>query len=156
LLAGSGIAIAALAPPDHDDGARTFRFEQIYVKAPADTKKNQTSAAVEAWYSNTGTHRLRDVKIVVLLIENGRGVVVQRVDRQLGSLGPRHTFDSSFDVTLNATQSYQIDVLVLVDGLLVARGQGGVSFTRILDMDGSGRASFQLAASDGFHYEYQR
>ncbi len=161
LLAVAVIATDAylLKPNRGRQGERDgFRFDSVYI-VEEHSEGNTSDFAVSPWFSNSGHDRLRDLVFVVYAIESGRGTASAVVSADVGELPSRTTRNASIAFELNNTKSYRIEILVLEDDYLVARGLGHVGWEPrwILD-DRTGLqlrvAQAQLVSRD-FTFDYE-
>jgi hypothetical protein len=152
LLAASLLANAHLwnqravkAPASAPEGR--FRFDEVRVVERA-VAGNHSTLEVIAWFSNSGRADLGPLEFVLYAVDLRRGVAVNQQGFELPSLAARSTTNGSLMLALNHTLSYRLDILVLHDGFLVARGTGS------LGPHSSDNTSAVRFAPSHFHYTY--
>jgi len=159
LAALAGTAAGAMARPLLDDHPaeteRRFRFDEVYVVEES-VAGNFTRIRIVPWVSNPSHDGTRTLQLVMHVI--GPRNLVQNVTR-LEPLAPgaRKTVTTAASFTVNNTQSFRIEILALVDGLLVAKGYGSIGFQQFeaFDQDAEMPTLRASLTSDGFHYEYR-
>lgn len=151
LLAGGLFAYAAVTGTAAEAPASAFRFDEVYVRSPAPDAANDTPLEVDVWFSNTDEAALPEIRIVAVAIESQRGLVVSTAERKLGGLDGRTTTNVPFDLLLNESRSYRIELLVLVDGFLAAKGYGSLGYHTFYHGD---LATSALRVADGFQFTY--
>jgi hypothetical protein len=147
VLAGSTIAWMVMADTA-SASANAFRFDSIYVATPDPDAKNETDIKLDVWFTNVEEARLRDIRIIAIVVDTNRNLETAKSEHRLGELEGEQTRNAEIGLRLNLSRPYRVDLLVLVDGLLVAKGEGAFGFvyyehqlmasTQLLDQDAEG------------------
>lgn len=144
----------ALLPAESGPPGRTFRFDAVYVGQGNESDPN--ALRLELWFTNPDRASLKEVRIVAVAVETGRNMATDRAETSLDRLPGRTTQERTLDLGLNASRAHRIDLLVLVEGLLVARGEGNVGPHVHYFMAADGTSAVRTAArlESPFTFDY--
>lgn len=140
--------------------AGSFRFDQVFV-LERNVTGNLTSFSIVPWFSNFGSGDFGPIRLAAYVIEVPRNVAVDVAEEATGALGHRRTQNATMDFTLNNTRSYRIEILVLENGFLLARGQGSIGFQVPVELPGyegsGGRVSLedQVRHLNSFDWDFE-
>jgi hypothetical protein len=159
ILAAGALAAAGYAwthahgcPPEPTEPKGHFRFDEVHV-IERRVDGNNTTFSVIPWMSNEGKASLGNVRLVIYMTDSARNLAIEVGSFGIGVLAARKTLNASLEFRLLNTRSYNIEILVLEDDFLIAKGRGSIGFYFDLQDERYGIGVMQLR-SDEFSYDY--
>lgn len=156
LLLGASIGVYLLvSQPTSAAGPDAFQFESVYFRLPAGTT-NDSRILIDAWFTNREFTDLRDVRIVAIAVENDRNLAVSKAEHAVGTFEARQTRNAVIELAINASRPHRVDLLVLVEGLMVASGNAYLGHPYVdYDVDGRVMEASQLRTHSSFDFMYR-